>query len=104
MGILYKGMIAGGMLTAGVLTQAMAGGEPVEASSLEPAATEIEAVETCVAAAAERMAGTVTDSTVTRVWAGREGYIVTMTLVNDAGGRRDFTCREGIHGLHVARG
>ena len=105
MGILYKGLIGAAMLAGGVLTQATAGGEPETlAEAPMPAATEAQAVEACTLAAADRMTGEVTDSTVTRVWQGREGYIVTLTLVNEAGGRRDYTCREGRYGLHVARG
>ena len=105
MGILYKGLAAAGMLAGGVLTQAVAGGAPEEAQAAPaPAETRAEAVAACTTAAAERMAGTVTDSAVNRVWEGREGYIVSLTLVNEAGGRRDYTCREGRYGLHVARG
>ena len=105
MGILYKGLAATAMLAGGVVTQAVAGAEPEEATEVSaPAATEAQAVEACTLAAGDRMAGEVADSTVTRIWRGREGYIVALTLVNEAGGRRDYTCREGRYGMHVARG
>ena len=102
MGILYKGMVASGMLVAGVLTQALANAAP-ERVLPKRAASEAEAITACEAAAGDRMTGTVAEATVTRVWRGSEGFIVTLTLVNEAGGRRDFTCREGDHGLQVAR-
>ena len=105
MGMLYKGTAALGLVAAGVLTQAMAGGEPAEAAPAPVAATsEAEAVEACRVAASEKMAGRVAEAAVTRVWRGSEGYIVSLTLVNEAGGRRDYTCREGAYGLQVARG
>ena len=105
MGILYKGIAGAAMLAGGVLTQAVAGGEPDEtAEAAAPAATRAEAIDACVNAAGDRMSGEVADSTVTRVWEGREGYIVTLTLVSETGGRRDYTCREGRYGLQVARG
>ena len=105
MGMLYKGIAALGIVAAGIVTQAMAGGEPVaaEADRQSLASNETEAVEACRLAASDRMAGKTAHAAVTRVWRGSEGYIVSLTLVNEAGGRRDYTCRESAHGLQVAR-
>ena len=69
------------------------------------------AVETCFARVqdvlAVKGAEAVTLGAVNRAWAGREGWIVDLTVEIARGARsprlRDYTCREGRHGLHLAR-
>ncbi|MBB4658816.1 hypothetical protein [Parvularcula dongshanensis] len=69
------------------------------------------AVETCFARVQDRLTGKGADSvtlgSVNRAWPGSEGWIVDLTVEIARGARsprlRDYTCREGRHGLHLAR-
>ena len=65
------------------------------------------AVTECLNAASARFDGAVSLAQVNRAWEGSEGWIVDLSVdVARDGGRakrRDLTCRQGEHGLHVAR-
>ena len=83
------------------------GAAPGEASAEAGPGGEARAVRTCVEAASSRYEGEVALAQVNRAWQGREGWIVDLSLdVTRADGRtrrRDVGCRQGDHGLQVAR-
>ena len=88
------------VLASGYGSDTMLSGEP-------RAGSRARAITACLDAAADRYEGEVSLASVNRAWEGSEGWILDISLdVAREGGRprrRDALCRQGEHGLQVAR-
>ena len=121
LGRLYYGFAVGALAVCalGFVTVADAGEQPAApfvfaggygtdaVADAPPPDGRAGAVSACLDAAADRYEGEVSLAQVNRAWEGTEGWIVDLSLDVRREGRRarrrDVACRQGAHGLQVAR-
>ena len=103
MGKLYWSIAAAGLGVAAIgLSTALAEGE----EAVLTAEVAVPGVEACLDAISERVGEPVIGREVLRSWAGPKGRVVSLTVFTedrDGVRRRDYTCRQGRYGLHLAR-